>query len=253
MSIGKINNSNRIYEQLSSMKKINKAADNAAGLAIVQGMLTQTKGYDMGTRNAQDGQNLLKTAEGGLSGIHDSLQRIRELSVQASNSIYSDTERSYIQDEISQLKQSINDSAKNTQFNTKKLLDGSQADLNLATNPDGTGMKIQLESSTLESLGIADYDVTDGSFDISDIDKAIEMVSSQRSSIGASSNALDSTIAYNKLASENLTSASSKIEDLDAEAAISDMKKQEVLDQYKMFVLQAKAEEREKTIGIFTK
>lgn len=253
MAIGRINHTNRIYEQLSSMKKLNRAADNAAGLAIVQGMKSQTAGYDMGTRNARDGQSLLKTAEGGLSSIHDSLQRIRELSVQAGNSIYSDTERSYIQDEINQLKQSITSSAKNTEFNTKKLLDGSQADLNLATNPDGTGMKIQLDSAALDSLGIADYDVTSGNFDISDIDKAIEMVSSQRASIGASYNALDSTIAYNNLASQNLTSAFSKIEDLDVGAAVSDMKRQEVMDEYKLFVQKAMTDQQAKTIGIFTK
>ena len=148
------------YEKLSSMKQINKAADNAAGLAIVNKMESQTNGYDVGTGNTQTGQDLVKTAEGALGSITDSLQRIRELSVQASNAIYAPEDKAAIQAEIDGIMSGIQDVAKNTEFNTLKLLDGSMADLNLAMNPDGTGMEIQMENATLEALGIKDYDVT---------------------------------------------------------------------------------------------
>lgn len=239
MAISTLNNSiNRSYEQLSTMKKINSAADNAAGLTIVEGMKSQTNGYDVSANNAKDAQGLLNVAEGGLSSITDSLQRIRELSVQASNFIYTDSDKQAMQEEINGLKQTIQDAARGTEFNTMKLLDGSMANINLATNPDGTGMKIQLENSTLESLGIADFDVTKD-FNISDIDKALEKVTSARANIGATSNALDSSIRYSNLASENLTKASSNIEDLDVEEAISDMNKKKLLNEYQMFAKKA--------------
>ena len=251
MAVSTLSNSiNNSYEQLSTMKKINSAADNAAGLTIVEGMKSQTNGYDVATDNAEDAKGLLNVAEGGLSSITDSLQRIRELSLQASNFIYTDSDKQAIQEEINGLKQTIQDAAKGTEFNTMKLLDGSKADLNLATNPDGTGMKIQLENSTLESLGIADFDVTKD-FDISDIDKALEKVTSKRADIGATSNALDSSINYSKIASENLTKASSNIEDLDVEEAVSDMNKKKLLNEYKMFAQKALLQQKASVNNLF--
>lgn len=240
MSVSSVNNAiNTSYEQLSSMKKINSAADNAAGLTIVEGMKSQSNGYDVGANNAKDGQNALNVAEGGLSSITDSLQRIRELSVQASNDfMYTAQDKQAMQYEIEGLKQSIQDAAKGTEFNTMKLLDGSMADMNLATNPDGTGMKIQMTNSTLDSLGIADFDVTKD-FKISDIDKALDKVTSARTDIGATTNALDSTIRYAGIASENINRASSKIEDLDVGKAVSELNKNKVLNDYKMFAQKA--------------
>lgn len=249
MAITSINNISKSYEQLSSMKQINSAADNAAGLAIVQKMESQTNGYDVGNSNGKTGQDLLKVADGGLASITDNLQRIRELAVQASNGIYAPEDKQAIQYEIEGLKQGIQDAAKGTEFNTLKLLDGSMADLNLALNPDGTGMEIQMANSTLESLGIADFDVT-GNFDIADIDKAIDKVSEARGNLGASYNALEHATNYSALASENLTAASSRIEDLDVEKAISDMKKQEVLDGYNLFVQRVKMQQEQQQLNV---
>ena len=249
MAISSINSINKSYEQLSSMKKINSAADNAAGLSIVQKMESQTNGYDVGNSNGKAGQDLLKVADSGLASINDNLQRIRELAVQTSNGIYAPEDKQAIQYEIEGLKQGIQDAAKGTEFNTLKLLDGSMADLNLALNPDGTGMEIQMANSTLESLGIADFDVT-GNFDIADIDKAIEKVNEARGSLGASYNALEYATNYSALASENLTASSSRIEDLDAEKAISDMKKQEVLDGYSLFMKRVQMQQEEQQLNV---
>ena len=249
MAISSINSINKSYEQLSSMKKINSAADNAAGLSIVQKMESQTNGYDVGNSNGKAGQDLLKVADSGLASINDNLQRIRELAVQASNGIYAPEDKQAIQYEIEGLKQGIQDAAKGTEFNTLKLLDGSMADLNLALNPDGTGMEIQMANSTLESLGIADFDVT-GNFDIADIDKAIEKVNEARGSLGASYNALEYATNYSALASENLTASSSRIEDLDVEKAISDMKKQEVLDGYSLFMKRVQMQQEEQQLNV---
>ncbi|KSV58490.1 flagellin [Acetivibrio ethanolgignens] len=250
MAVSGINNQVAAsYEKLSSMKQINKAADNAAGLAIVNKMESQTNGYDVGTKNTQTGQDLLKTADGALESITNSLQKIREISVQAYNAVYAPEDKAALQNEVQSLKDGIQEVARNTEFNTLKLLDGSMADLNLAMNPDGTGMEIQMANATLDTLGIEDYDVT-GNFDISKIDAALEKVTSARASLGAGSNAMDSAINYNQLASQNLTAASSRIEALDVEKEVAKQKKNEILQQYQLFTQQAKQEEEKKKAGL---
>lgn len=237
-SISSISSSNlyKNYQQLSSGKRINSAADDAAGLAIAEKLTSQRNGYDVGNRNAAASQDMLKVADGALGSITDSLQRIRELSLQASNTaIYGDDELGAIQQEIDHLKQMISDTASQTQFNEKKLLDGSLKNSHTASNPDGSGMELSISDSTLAALGIADYDVT-GDFDISVIDEALNKVSSARSSIGASSNALDHTMNFNSYASYNLTASKSRIEDLDFGKAVSDQKKNEVLKTYQIMM-----------------
>ena len=144
--------------------------DNPAAVAIDENAKAQINGTNVGTRNAKEGQNMLKVADGALSGISDMLGRMRELALTASNSaLYTDDEKRMMQDEIDQLKQGISDSVRNTEFNTKKLFDGSMADANLATHPDGSGMSIQFEDTSLETLGIADFSVM-GDFDIKTIE-----------------------------------------------------------------------------------
>lgn len=244
MSISSISNQNlyRTYNQLSSGKRINSAADDAAGLAIAQKLSTQSNGYDVGKRNAATSQDMTKVAEGALGSITDHLQRIRELSVQASNTaIYGDSERGMMQQEIDQLKQAISDTASQTQFNTMNLLDGTMRDSHVASNPDGSGMEINMPDATLVALGIADYDVT-GNFDISDIDKALETVTSARAEMGVTSNRLDYAMNYNSYASYNTTASRSRIEDLDYGPAVSDMKKNEILEQYRI-MMQKKMED----------
>ena len=249
MAVSGINNMSTSFEQLSSMKQINKAADNAAGLSIVEKMNSQVNGYDTGTDNAAAGKDLLNVADGALGTIADSLQRIRELSIQAGNVTYTDDDKAALQDEVGALLKDIQATAKNTEFNTMKLLDGSMADLDLATNPSGGGHKIQLVNATLENLGIEDYDVT-GDFDLSVIDEAISKITEARSSIGATTNALGNTISYNMYASQNLSAASSRIEDLDVGEAVSELKKNQVLEQYRLFAQQAKMKEEENKLGI---
>ena len=239
MYISSINSQNtyQSYQQLASGKRINSAADDAAGLAIAEKLETQSNGYDVGKNNAATSQNMINVAEGALGSITDSLQRIRELSVQASNSaIYGDSELNAIQGEIEQLKQGISDVAKNTTFNSMNLLDGSMTGSNIATNPDGSGMKVDMPNATLEALGIKDFDVT-GDFDISVIDKALEKVTSQRSELGATTNRLDSAMNFNSYASYNLTASKSNIEDLDIAKAVSEKEKNRILEQYKLMLM----------------
>lgn len=235
------------YRQLASGKRINSAADDAAGLAIAEKMLTQSNGYDVGWRNAATSQDMVNVADGGLSTITDSLQRIRELGVQASNTaIYGDSERKMMQQELDQLKDTISDAAKNTRFNTMSLLDGKMGSSHVASGPDGSGMDINMPNATLEALGIADFDVT-GDFDLSVIDDAIDKVSSARGEMGATYNRLGYTMNYNSYASLNTTAARSRIEDLDFPKAISDMKKNSLLEEYRL-MMQKKREEQDSMV-----
>lgn len=225
------------FHGLSSGKKINSAKDDAAGLAIAQKLLQQTNGLNTGAYNAQNGMSVTNIADGAMGSIHDNLQRIRELSVQASNGIYTDSDRAGMQKEIDGLMQGIQDIAVGTEFNTMKLLDGSMANMHMATNPDGSGSEIQMANTTLDTLGLSGYSVMGGQPDISAIDKAIDMVSSSRSSMGAAYNGLQSTYANNAQTAVNQTAGRSKIEDLDYPKAISDKKKEEVMDEYRNFML----------------
>lgn len=226
----------RNYQSLASGRRINSAADDAAGAAIAQKLKSQENGYDAANRNAGTSQDMLKVADGALGSITDSLQRIRELSVQAYNGLYTDADRGAIQAEIDQLKQSISDTASQSQFNTKNLLDGTMGSSHVAAAPNGDGMDLNMPNATLKALGIEDYDVSSGNFDISVIDDALDKVTSARSSLGASSNRLDYTMAYNANASYNLTASRSRIEDLDYPMAVSELKKKQLLQTFNMMM-----------------
>lgn len=239
------------YSQIASGVKLQSAADGASELAIAEKENAQINGLNMGQRNAEDGKSLLNVADGAMGGIADNLQRIRELAVQASNTaILSDEDRQMIQDEVEQLKQGISDIANNTEFNKKKLLDGSYGDGYIASGPNGSGMTLDIGDSTLRALGIEDFDVT-GDFSIQTIDDALSKVSSNRSVIGAQSNALDYTISYNSQASINLTSAVSKLEDADIAKVASELNKQKLLQSYQLMMQKKQQEQERQRFSIF--
>ncbi len=239
---------NSTYSHIASGKRIASAADDASGLTIAQKETSQENGLAAGAENAKDGVSLLNIADGALAQIGDSLQRIYELGVKASSGLNTGEELGAIQSEVDQLLSDIEGIAKGTEFNTMKILDGSMADINLATNPDGTGQKIQMVSSTLEDLGIEGFDVTK-EFDLNKITDAISKVSESRSNMGAQTNALESAIRYNDYAAENTMSSRSRLEDLDIAKAISEQKKQETLNEYQI-MMQKKREEDEQNAAI---
>jgi len=252
MSISSISSTNNYYNNISTGRKVNSAADDAAGIAISEKLTSQINGYNKGNQNALDAQNLLKTADGSLDTITDNLQRIRELALQSKNAVYTNKDRSYIQNEINELKKGIEDSINNSSFNTKNLLDGSTGNMYFAVSPNGDGYNTSLGNAVLESLGIADFDVTE-EFDINDIDAALDTVSSIRSNAGASYNALDYIVSSNTNTFANLQSANSNIIDADIAKYVSDMKKNEVLDYYKLFMQKKNQEENNNiTMKFFT-
>lgn len=226
----------RDYGKIASGNRLQSAADGAAELAIAQKINTQTAGYDKGIQNMQSGKDLLNVADGALSGVTDYLQRIRELALQASNSaLMTDDDLEGIQQEIDYMKQGINDIASQTQYNRQNILDGSKGSFQIAMNGNGGSTTVNTSSSLLRDLGIENFDVT-GSFNIQDIDNALNKVSGSRSSMGAQSNALDYAINYNSNTSLNLVGADSRLEDLDYPKAISDLKKQQTLQLYSMMM-----------------
>ncbi|MCM1536160.1 MAG: flagellin [Clostridium sp.] len=239
------------YSHISSGKRINSAADDAAGLAIGKKMEREERGLLVGAENTKDGIGMLNVADGALDGIMDHLQRIRELGLRSMNGLNSDSDREAYQTEIDQLKEGIQSIAKNTSFNERTLLDGSMADLHLATNPSGGGLDIGMEDATLQALGIADLDVTSADFNLDAIDKAMKMVSEQRSGYGASTNRLEYTYNYNLSAHEEQLGARSRIEDLDMPKAISEQKKEELLSQYRNLMLRKKMDQKANVLRLF--
>lgn len=232
------------YGSFASGKKINTAADGAAESAIIQKENAQVRGLDQGSKNIASGQDAIKIADGALASITDSLQRMRELGIQASNGLMSSDDKRAIQNEIDQIKEGIGQMAGNAKYNEKNLLDGSAGDIDIVTNgnPDKTG--ISGMNATLDALGIKDFDVT-GDFNLKTIDDAMKKVSEMRSSAGAQSNALDHAYAFNQLASYNTTAAQSRLEDLDIPKAISEMKKQETLNNYQMMMKKKQMEDQQ--------
>ena len=244
--------SNYSYGRFASGRAINSAADGAAELSIIEKQESQARGLDVGTRNQQDGIGALNVADGALSGITDSLQRMKELAIQASNGTYTDSDRAAIQEEINQLKDGIAQTVSNTTFNTKNLLDGSNTDMHIAANPDGSGTSLNTGDATLQALGIANFDVRSGNFNIQDLDDALDKVSAQRSSIGAQTNGLEYGINYNTNASLNTVGAQSRLEDLDFPKAISDQKKKDLLNEFSIMMMKRKQEdEQQKNTRMF--
>lgn len=239
------------YSHIASGKRINSAADDAAGLAIAKKMQREETGLSVGAENAQAGIGVLNVADGALGGVTDYLQRIRELALRSMNGLNSADDKKIYQNEIDQLKQGIQSLAKDTSLNEQKLLDGSMADMGIATNPNGGGMKIQMVNSTLEALGIADLDVTSDDFSLDSIDKALEMVSSRRSSLGAATNRLEHTYNYNTRASLEQLGSRSRLEDLDFPKAISEKQQKDVMNQYRMMMLRQQMNQKSMITGMF--
>ncbi len=249
MTVMRVNDYGYNMERISTGKRINSAADDAAGLSIVQKLNSQVAGTDQGTRNTYDMKNALQTGEGALSSIHESLQRIRELAVMSQSPAMNDDDKAALQKEVEGLKSHITETAVKTEFNSIKILDGNFADKNLASNPSGGGMKISVESMTLENLGIKDFDVTQ-SFSLDRIDDAISKVSTSRANMGAVSNRMDHIVNNNNVSSYNMTAARSRIEDADIARQIINMNTIKVLETYKLFMQKEQAQIYTQTINL---
>ena len=238
--------------KLSSGKRINSAADDAAGLAITENMTSQIRGLDQGERNTNDMQALIQTAEGGLDGVADSLNRIRELSVQGLNGTYTQSQRDMINNEINQLAENIQSQVKDLQYNTMNLLDGTVTDANTASSPDGTGAVFSIND--MSSIAQAMTAIAkDGSFDLAKIDAAISQVSEERANLGALSNRMDYTARANSLSSLNLADSRSRIADADMAKEMMRLNQDRMLNEMQVLLQRnAKDDEEKKSQHILT-
>ncbi|EPZ37594.1 Flagellin [Anoxybacillus ayderensis] len=213
-------NASKNMEKLSSGLRINRAGDDAAGLAISEKMRGQIRGLEMAAKNSQDAISLIQTAEGALNETHAILQRMRELAVQGGNDTNTTIDREQIQKELNQLISEIDRISTTTQFNTKNLLDGSlNATFQVGAN-DGQIINLQISTMssaalTLDGTNISVADNSLASQSISKIDSAINAVSQERSKLGALQNRLEYTINNLSTSAENLTAAESRIRDVD--------------------------------------
>ncbi|AGE65116.1 flagellin [Bacillus subtilis XF-1] len=230
--------SSKNMEKLSSGLRINRAGDDAAGLAISEKMRGQIRGLEMASKNTQDGNSLIQTAEGALTETHAILQRMRELTVQAGNTGTQQTEDlTAIKDEMDALTEEIDGISQRTEFNGKKLLDGSETagfTFQIGANA-GQNINVTIGNMDATTLGVKGIDVSadDFSFDteIVKIDSAITSVSNQRAKLGAVQNRLEHTINNLSASGENLTAAESRIRDVDMAKEMSDFTKNNILSQ----------------------
>lgn len=230
--------------RIASGQRINSAADDAAGLAIVQGMEAQIRGLNQGIDNTRDMQNLVATAEGALGNIGDGLHRIRELSIQASNGTLTQADRERIQNEITQIVDHISASTRNTEFNTIPLLDGSITNAHTASNPDGTGMQVTIADMADAAQAITNYNVAAG-FDLNDLDAVMADVAGERANLGAAYNRMDFTIEGNAITAENLVAAQSQINDADIAEEMTNLTQEQVLNQIQILMQQQQQEQLE--------
>src|SRR4051794_12303698 len=225
-------------ERLSSGYRINRAADDAAGLAISEKMRGQIGGLAQAQRNAQDGVSLVQTGEGALTEVHSMLQRVRELKVQINNGTLNAKDKDAIAAEANQLMTEVGDIQKNTKFNNVSLLDGSNAKITLQVGAN-TDEKIDVTTKDITKAGTKVADVTTAAataaafetLDVADIDGAIEEISSIRSDFGAVQNRLEHRLNNLATYQENLVASESRIRDVDMAKEMVSFTKYQILQQ----------------------
>ncbi len=236
-----INNTagSKSLEKLSSGYRINRAGDDAAGLAISEKMRGQIRGLNQAERNSQDAISLIQTAEGALNESHSILQRMRELAVQAASDTNTDDDRAELQKEIEQLTSELDRISTDTEFNTMKLLKGdfqtSALTFQVGANADQV-VTLTIGNMNAVSLGVGSGVIdlnsqTGASSAITTIDSAISKVSSERAKLGAMQNRLEHTINNLGTTSENLTASESRIRDVDMAKEMMEFTKNNILQQ----------------------
>ncbi len=237
-----LNTSQRVVSnsmaQLSSGSRINKAADDAAGLAISEGLKAQIRSAGQAQRNANDGISLVQTAEGGLNEISNIVVRLRELGIQGASDTVGDTERGMLNKEVQQLKSEVQRIASVTTWGKTKLLDGSapvldfQVGLFNKQEEDRISFDSTNNVATLDALGLSDldYSTKEGAQNsLGKLDDAQNSVNGTRANLGALQNRLTSTVDNLGVSQENLSAANSRIRDTDVAMASSEMTRNNIL------------------------
>lgn len=224
--------------KLASGSRINKAADDAAGLAISESLRAQIRSANQAQRNANDGISLVQTAEGGLNEIGNIVVRLRELGIQAASDTLGDKERGMLNQEVTQLKEEMQRISAVTTWGTTKLLDGSAGKFDFQVGifnnaeEDRISFDASTTTATLDSLGLAgiDFGTKEGAQEaLGYLDEAQTRISSSRANLGALQNRLTSTVDNLGVAQENMSAANSRIRDTDVAQASSEMTRNNIL------------------------
>ena len=239
-------NQNRTLEKLASGQRINKAADDAAGLAISEKLKAEIRSLRQATRNANDGISMIQTAEGGLNETSNILVRLRELSVQAASDTVGPTEREFTNKEFQHLIDEVQRIAQVTRFNGTNLLNGQGGQLEFQIGTHNNALQDRMiydttmTDATSVRLGISGLTVRtkeNAQTNLDVLDNAIKMVSENRAALGALQNRLTSTVNNLNVADENLSAANSRIRDADMALESAEMAKYNVLTQSGVAVL----------------
>ena len=227
-------NTGKAIEKLSSGLRINRAGDDAAGLAISEKMRSQIRGLEQGSTNAQDGISLVQTTEGALTETHAMLQRLKTLAVKSANGTNSDTDRSLIQKEVTQLENEITRIAAQTEFNGKTVLAGSDTISFQVGNKSGQEISVTMKSMGATGLSITSLSLStaeNAKNALGTIDTAINTVSEHRATLGAVQNRLEHTITSTDNTAENIQAAESRIRDTDMAKEMMQYTKSNILTQ----------------------
>lgn len=237
------NNKRRLDSNLSKLasgERITKSADDAAGLAISEKLKSQIRSLRQAKRNADDGISLVQTAEGGLQEISNIVIRLRELSIQAASDTVGEQERSFSDIEFQQLKEEIQRISKSSDFNGRKLLDGSGGivEMQIGIHNDPTNDRLTYDASsidsTLDNLGIGSESVSskEGAQNaLANLDDALVKINGSRANLGALQNRLTSVVQNIEISDENLSAANSRIRDVDVASESADLAKNQILAQ----------------------
>lgn len=224
--------------QLSSGSRITKAADDAAGLSISEGMKSQIRSFGQALRNTNDGVSMLQVAEGGLSEINNILTRVRELGVQGASDTIGDEERTFINQELQQLTAEVDRIAQTTSFGNRHLLNGEneQFDFQVGVSSDSENDVITFDASrsnaSIDNLGVSsiDYSTKEGAKDaLAVVDGAQKMINGFRANLGALQNRLSSTTGNLGTQIESLSTANSRIRDADIAETTAEFTKSNIL------------------------
>ncbi len=241
----------KTMEKLSSGRRINKAADDASGLAVSQKMISQYRGLQQATRNAQSGITMIQTTEGYLEETQSIMQRIRELAVQSANGVYSDSDRALIQVEISQLVTEVDRIASHAEFNRMSLLTGRFATegpvamaFQVGANMDQR-INVFIGTMTSTALNVSDGQNASVSVSTADaantaigrVDEGLQRISAQRANLGAYQNRLEHLVRGLEIAAENTIASESVIADTDMAATTIEFARDQILQQSSVAML----------------
>ena len=231
------------FQSLSSGKRINSAADDAAGLAISANLTAEVKSLQQATRNSYDAVSVTQIADGGMENMSENIGRMRELAMQAANGSYSDSDRALMQQEFSQIKQEVDRVASSTEYNGQKLLDGSSPSMDFQVG-SGVGDQVsvnlpristaELGKTSTSTTSVADTSISTAAgaqAALATLDKASQQINRQRASLGAAQNVFSSTINNLENKTINVSAANSRIQDADIAQEVSKLTQNQIMTQ----------------------